>query len=625
MKRSLISVLLCAPLLAFGQAQRGLENAFLKTDLDAKNHKILNLDVSNLSTLPAQTSHAGQYLTTDGTNPSWVVLNLSAYVPTSRTITTTAPLTGGGALSGNLTLSISAATTGAPGSMSAADKTKLDAITGTNTGDQAWGAITGTLSDQADLQSALDSKLTPSATTSLLNSTLAAPPGTDSFISIKSDGTNVDYKSYATVLGVIGAQPADPQLDIFAGITPGTGVATALAVNVGSSGAFVTKDGALGTPSSGVGTNLTALNASNLSSGTVPAARLDLSLYAPLASPTFTGTVTIPASQTFTTPKIAKIVAPSDSTTAVQITKADGTTAVGTWDTTNSNLTLANNLTVSGGTVTGGSSGLSLAAGGTNQGITVSGSGAASVPAFKLSGVPFAGTGTNSFPLLYINDANATASTTLSTAGTYLGVNGDGTQDLMNLLKDGTSQFKVGSTGVVTIPGGSVIAGGDGGCAQSAVFGNNGGSSCHIALAPPCGASGAQATISKGDGSYPVKFFFGGGSQLPDQAQGMVLAPNGYAEGVQALSGAGAVNITNGATAFTSSGASQALTLADGYNGQIKHVAHVVDGGSGVLTPTTKSGYSTITFTNVGDSVTLQFFTTAGWCITGSYGVTITP
>ncbi len=77
--------------------------------------------------------------------------------------------------------------------------------------------------------------------------------------------------------------------------------------------------------------------------------------------------------------------------------------------------------------------------------------GAASVPAVKVAGVPFAGTGTTSFPLVYINDANATASSTLNTAGTYLGVNGDGTQDLMNLLKDGTSQFKISSVGQFTI------------------------------------------------------------------------------------------------------------------------------------------------------------------------------
>ncbi len=83
---------------------------------------------------------------------------------------------------------------------------------------------------------------------------------------------------------------------------------------------------------------------------------------------------------------------------------------------------------------------------------TNSTAGAASTPALKLSGVPFAGTGTTSFPLVYINDANATASTTLNTAGTYFGINGDGTQTLMNLMKDGVSQFKVSGTALVEVP-----------------------------------------------------------------------------------------------------------------------------------------------------------------------------
>lgn len=48
----------------------------------------------------------------------------------------------------------------------------------------------------------------------------------------------------------------------------GTGVATALAVNVGTAGAFIVNGGALGTPSSGVATNLTG-TASGLTAGTV--------------------------------------------------------------------------------------------------------------------------------------------------------------------------------------------------------------------------------------------------------------------------------------------------------------------------------------------------------------------
>jgi hypothetical protein len=89
--------------------------------------------------------------------------------------------------------------------------------------------------------------------------------------------------------------------------------------------------------------------------------------------------------------------------------------------------------------------------------------------------------------------------------------------------------------------------------------------------------------------------------------------------GVQALSGAGAVNVTQLHTSYTSTGVAQALTLANGTSGQIKTITHTVDGGSGVLTPTTALGYTTITFTNAGDSVTLRY-TSAGWAIVGIYG-----
>lgn len=97
---------------------------------------------------------------------------------------------------------------------------------------------------------------------------------------------------------------------------------------------------------------------------------------------------------------------------------------------------------------------------------------------------------------------------------------------------------------------------------------------------------------------------------------GVVVASN------QNLSGAGAVNTTAMLTSLTTTGASQALTLADGSVGQVKIIVHTVDGGSAVLTPTTKIGFSTVTFTAVGDSVFL-IYTATGWAITGSRGVTI--
>jgi hypothetical protein len=87
---------------------------------------------------------------------------------------------------------------------------------------------------------------------------------------------------------------------------------------------------------------------------------------------------------------------------------------------------------------------------------------------------------------------------------------------------------------------------------------------------------------------------------------------------VQSLSGAGAVNITSLATAFTSTATGNALTLADGAQGQLKtiiYVAEAAGGDTGVLTPTNLGSATTITFNAVGDSVTLQFAGTDWWVV----------
>lgn len=87
---------------------------------------------------------------------------------------------------------------------------------------------------------------------------------------------------------------------------------------------------------------------------------------------------------------------------------------------------------------------------------------------------------------------------------------------------------------------------------------------------------------------------------------------------IQLLSGAGAVNTTTLTTKLTTTGGSQPLTLANGTNGQFKAIVHAVDGGSAILTPTTATGFTTITFTNAGDSCLLQYFTTQGWMLVGT-------
>lgn len=80
----------------------------------------------------------------------------------------------------------------------------------------------------------------------------------------------------------------------------------------------------------------------------------------------------------------------------------------------------------------------------------------------------------------------------------------------------------------------------------------------------------------------------------------------------QALSGAGAVNVTAFLTKYTSTGAGQALTIASGAQiGQRKKVLHIVDGGSGILTGVFVGG-TTITFTTVNEFADL-IWTGSAW------------
>ena len=92
----------------------------------------------------------------------------------------------------------------------------------------------------------------------------------------------------------------------------------------------------------------------------------------------------------------------------------------------------------------------------------------------------------------------------------------------------------------------------------------------------------------------------------------------GASAAVQALSGPGAINITSLATAFTSTAAGNALTLADGAQGQLKTIIYVAEAAvldTGILTPANLGSATTITFNAVGDSVTLQFANTDWWVV----------
>jgi hypothetical protein len=175
----------------------------------------------------------------------------------------------------------------------------LDAtVSGTNTGDQtsvsgnagtATALQTGrTISISGDLtytSPSFDgtSNITAAGTLATVNSNVG------SFGSATQVGTfTVNGKGLITAAGNTTITPA---VGSITGL--GTGVATALGVNVGSAGAFVINGGALGTPSSGVATNLTG-TASGLTAGNVTT---NANLTGPITS---VGNATSVASQTGT-------------------------------------------------------------------------------------------------------------------------------------------------------------------------------------------------------------------------------------------------------------------------------------------------------------------------------------
>ncbi len=87
----------------------------------------------------------------------------------------------------------------------------------------------------------------------------------------------------------------------------------------------------------------------------------------------------------------------------------------------------------------------------------------------------------------------------------------------------------------------------------------------------------------------------------------------------QAITAAGAVNLTTPVTTVATSGAI-ALTLANGAVGQVKFICMTTDGGTATLTPTTLNGYSTVAFDTVGDSCVLIYNTTGGWSVIANQG-----
>ena len=95
--------------------------------------------------------------------------------------------------------------------------------------------------------------------------------------------------------------------------------------------------------------------------------------------------------------------------------------------------------------------------------------------------------------------------------------------------------------------------------------------------------------------------------------------------GVQSLSGAGAVDLTNLVTELTTAAGAAAVTLADGTtSGQIKIITMVVDGGgTATVTPTTFASGTTLAFDAVAETATLVWTSSIGWILSADRGVTI--
>mgnify|MGYP003141116409 CR=1 FL=1 len=91
---------------------------------------------------------------------------------------------------------------------------------------------------------------------------------------------------------------------------------------------------------------------------------------------------------------------------------------------------------------------------------------------------------------------------------------------------------------------------------------------------------------------------------------------------VQNISGPGAISLTTGVTLITTTG-TNAYTLADGTEGQIKIISmKVKGGGNGTVTPDNFINGTSLLFNNVEDTVILLYQST-GWILIARQNATV--
>ena len=101
-----------------------------------------------------------------------------------------------------------------------------------------------------------------------------------------------------------------------------------------------------------------------------------------------------------------------------------------------------------------------------------------------------------------------------------------------------------------------------------------------------------------------------------------MFTSDGLTCGVQNITGPGAIDLTHTVTLLTTTG-TDAYTLANGTEGQIKIISMKVNGGNGTVTPTSFVNGTNILFNNVEDTITLLYQST-GWVILARQNATVT-
>ena len=423
----------------------------------------------------------------------------------------------------------------------------------------------------------------------------------------------------------------------------GTFAATAAAQQLTINAGTITLNGSAVTATSfaGAGSGLTTLNADNISSGTLAAARMaNAGVHTGDATGTFPA-ITLNAAQT----GITSVGTLTGGATGAGFTVALSTSTI-TGSLADARLSANVPLKDAANTFTAANA-FSLAPGASTSAISTTGA------------LYAAGTGTTNFPHIYINESGATASTSWSTTGTALGINLNTTSPkFIDCKVDGTagggtpvSYFEVDGSGNINSFGAHYVRANSAKSSYQFAIGTSN-AEMLSGLVWRWAASSSEASGTKdltfsrqaagilqigtsaanALGSLGCLNIVAGGTLAVTGATTLTgnLTSNGaYISTPQALSGNGAVaavNLTTQVTTIANTGtANTTTTLAAGTNGQKKVISFITDGGfDAVITVTNPAwgGAGTITMNDALDNIELRYLNSV-WQVFINNGCTL--